>query len=68
MFNPISITLKIGGIVGAGIALAAGWRIGEFIADVATGDKTVEWPSLENVLGAFKAEEPLWKRKFGPVS
>lgn len=68
MFNPISISLKIGGIVGAGIALAAGWWVGELIADIATGEKTVGWPSVGNLLEAFKPEEPLWKRKFGPVS
>ena len=68
MIHPLMIPVKIAGLVVAGLAFGAGWKVGAFIGDVAAGEKTVEWPSLEGVFGSCEAEEPLWKRKFGPVS
>jgi hypothetical protein len=67
MINPIALSVKLGGLVVAGLALSAGWHLGNYIADVATGEKTVEWPSFENVFGPTEAQEPLWKRKFDPI-
>jgi hypothetical protein len=68
MINPISIAIKLAGIVAAGAALGAGWHLGTYLGDVALGEKTIDWPSLETLFGARDAEEPLWKRKFGPIS
>ncbi len=66
--NPLWIPVKLAGLLAAGVALGAGWRLGGFLGDLATGDRTVDLSTLKGFFDAKPDAEPLWKRKFGPVS
>jgi hypothetical protein len=63
------LPLKTLGIAAvAGVGLGAGWKLGAYAVDVATGDKKLEIPEEYKVWKKLKRGEPLWKRQFETVT
>lgn len=68
MGSTLLFPLKFFGWVAAGVALAAGWKLGNYLVDVAL-DEDVRDRFFEWVKFPEEAEEtPLWKRQFSKVS
>jgi hypothetical protein len=68
MANPGFLFLKLMGFAAAGIALGAGWKLGTYLVDTATGDT-----KANELIGRLKCairdeKDPLWKRKFSRIS
>ncbi len=69
MANPLLFPLKTLGWAAAGLAAgAAGWKLGVYLAEVALGEKESPLDRVSQMLDELKPQEPLWKRKFEPVS
>jgi hypothetical protein len=68
IIRPLAIPLSITGFAVAGLALGAGWKIGCFLADLATGDRTIDLTFIKEVFNKRETEEPLWKRQFNGVT
>jgi hypothetical protein len=68
MIHSALVPVKLLGWAATGLALGVGWKVGGYLADLALDkDKRAEF------LKCFSCEEeappePLWKRKFTPVS
>ena len=58
----------LGGLAASGLALWGGWKLGTYLGEVALGEKELPWEKLADLLKEKQAEEPLWKRRFSPVS
>jgi len=63
----IALPIKIIGWTAAGVALAAGWKLGSYIINAAANNTEVQ-RFYENMKACCKPEEPLWKRQFSKVS
>jgi len=65
--------LKMIGFMAAGLALGIGWKVGSYIVDTVKNDEDIN-NFAESLKDSYKAwvfeerGEPLWKRKFGPLS
>ncbi len=68
MIRPLPIPVSITGFAVAGLALGAGWKLGCFLGDLATGDRTIDWSPIKGVFQKLQTEEPLWKRQFNKVT
>jgi len=70
MSNPLFLPLKVfGWAFGAAVAAAGGWKLGCYLAEVVTGEREPPWSCFEAGPPREDEEpEPLWKRKFSPVS
>lgn len=51
----------------AGLAFAAGWKLGSYVGELATGEKKLKW-SDSGMLMRKEDPEPLWKRKFSRIT
>jgi hypothetical protein len=60
-----SAPIKLLCLAAAGLAIAFGWKLGCYLGDLATGEKELPWP---DILKPADPPEPLWKRKFSPIS
>lgn len=67
MSGIISVPIKLTALVAAGLAFAAGWKLGCYLGDVIAGEKEFPWPGMDSREEKEQAE-PLWKRKFSKVS
>jgi hypothetical protein len=68
MSNLIMLPVRWPGLAIAGLALGVGWKLGCYIGDVATGERTVNWQPLVDLVKKAQGPEPLWKRQFSKVS
>jgi hypothetical protein len=69
MANPILLPMKALGWAAAGfVAGTAGWKLGVYLAEVALGEKESPLDRVSQVLDGLKPQDPLWKRKFEPIS
>jgi hypothetical protein len=68
MFRPLPTVVSITGFAITGIVLGAGWKVGCYLADLATGDRKIDFTILKDVFGDHKTEEPLWRRQFQKFS
>ncbi len=62
------LSIKVIGWVAAGAALYGGWKLGEYLGDVALGKRELNLPDPSKIIEKIKFKEPLWKRQFSPVS
>jgi hypothetical protein len=67
MLSLAKLPFKLAGALAEGLAFYAGWSLGSYLAEVAFGDKEFPWPACDSS-SANDRKEPLWKRKFSPVS
>jgi hypothetical protein len=69
MTNPLLLPIRTLGWAAAGLAAGvAGWKLGVYLAEVALGEKESPLDSVSRLFDELKPEDPLWKRKFDPVS
>jgi len=68
MIMPLPTPISIVRFVVAGVALGAGWKVGCFLVELASGEKSINWSPVRNLLRKPPEEERLWKRQFGKVS
>ena len=69
MANPLFLPIKALGWAAAGFAVgAAGWKLGVYLAEVALGEKESPVDRASKIIDDLKSNEPLWKRKFEPIS
>lgn len=69
MGNPILLPMKAVGWAAAGVAAGlAGWKLGVYLAEVALGEKESPVDVISKYFEELQGEEPLWKRKFEPIS
>jgi hypothetical protein len=67
MSKIILAPIKLVGWAAAGLAFAAGWKLGSYVGDLATGEKKIEWP-VPGIWMGKEEPEPLWKRKFSRIT
>lgn len=67
MSSIILAPIRLLGWAAAGMAFAAGWKLGSYVGELATGEKKLEWPD-SGILTRREEPEPLWKRKFSRIS
>lgn len=63
----ISAPIKILGLAAVGLAFAVGWKLGSYVGDLATGEKTFPWPDAD-IFKPREQREPLWKRQFSRIT
>ena len=61
IFSPIKL-------VSAGMAFWGAWTLGSYLGDVALGRKDPPWKRIADILEEYERQEPLWKRRFTPIS
>ncbi len=67
--NIIPVPIKLmGSLAASGLALWGGWTLGSYLGEVALGEKELPCRKLRAFLKGEDAEEPLWQRKFSPIS
>ena len=68
MTKLIGFQAKLLGMAAAGLMFAAGWKLGSYLGDLATGEKEFEWPRVPDLMKRGEASQPLWKRKFSRIT
>jgi hypothetical protein len=61
MIRPLPLPVSMIGFAVAGLALGAGWKLGCFLGDLATGDRTIDWTPIKEVFRKRETEESLQK-------
>jgi hypothetical protein len=68
MIRPIPSPVSIFGWALAGLAFGAALKLGSYLGDLVTGDRSIDWTPAKDLFEMRQTEEPLWKRQFGKVS